>query len=70
MIQLATHIVPNPKGWRPASPGDRADPSAPRRRRSGRTWPFLIRPSPRPAATDAGAPCANPASAPRPDRGD
>ena len=56
MIDLATQTHAVPKGWRPSVPGALADPAGSRRRRSGRTWPFLSRSPQRPAAPDGALP--------------
>lgn len=65
MIHLATQA--NPTGvaaWRPPASAGRADPVLPRRRRGGSAWPFLSRPSPRPAAPDTRPGSARPDDAP------
>jgi len=56
MIDLAIQTHAIPQGWRRPVPGASAEATASRRRRGGRTWPFLSRSPQRPAAPDGAPP--------------
>lgn len=58
MIHLASQTRPATTGWRPPVSA-RAEPVLPRRRRGGRTWPFLSHSTPRTAARDDRPPSAD-----------